>query len=243
MRRAMLLAGLVLPLAACGGGSKNASSSSTPLDAVKSAAQKTYAAGSEAMAVTASVDEAGQSVALSGHGDFDTKTAKGATTLAVHAGPISTSVAEVLSGTSVYLKSPLLAGGLPGGKTWLKIDLAKLHISGIDLQSLLAQDPGAQLKALQSLKSATKVGTGQVGGANATHYTVQTTQAALPSYDVWVGDDGYIRRVQVTQASPKVSVTVDLSKFGETVTATVPPASQVYVSKNGSIPGLGGSGA
>ncbi|HEY4412436.1 MAG TPA: hypothetical protein VGN06_05515, partial [Gaiellaceae bacterium] len=102
---------------------------------------------------------------------------------------------------------------------------------------------GDQLKTLQSLKSATKVGTEQVDGASATRYTVQTTAKTFPSYDVWVGDDGYIHRVQVAQANPKVSVTLDFSKFGETVTATPPSASKVYVSKNGKIPGLGGSGA
>jgi hypothetical protein len=244
MRRALLLAALVLPLAACGGGGSKSSSTQTPADAVTSAAQKTYAAGSESMALTASVDAAGQAVTLAGHGAFDTKAGKGSMSLDVHAGPISTTVDEVLSGTAVYLKSPLLASALPGGKTWVKIDLAKVHLSGIDLQSLLTQDPSAQLKALQAVKSATKVdGTEQIGGVSTTHYRVHTAQKTLPNYDVWVGDDGYIRRVQVAETSPKVSVTVDLSKFGAKVSAAVPPASQVYESKNGTIPGLGGSGA
>jgi len=243
MRRAVLLALLVLPLAACGGGAKSSSTATTPIDAVKAAAKKTYAAGSEAMTLTGTVDAVGQSVGLSGRGAFDTKGGKGAMTLAVKAGPISTTVNEVLSGTDVYLKSPLLATDLPAGKTWVKIDLAKVHLSGVDLKSLLAQDPSAQLKTLQSLKSAKKIGTEQVGGVSTTHYTVQTTQKTLSSYDVWVGDDGYIHRVQVGEASPKVSVTVDLSKFGERVAAKAPPASEVFESKNGSIPGLGGTAA
>jgi len=244
MRRAALLVLLVLPLAACGGGSKSSSNNaSTPVEAVKAAAQKTYAAGSEALSLTASVDAAGQAVALSGHGAFDTKGRRGSMTLGVDAGPISTTVDEVLSGTDVYLKSPLLVAGLPAGKTWVKIDLRKVHLSGVDLQSLLAQDPSAQLKMLEALKSAKKVGTEQVGGVSTTHYAVETTQKTLSDYDVWVGDDGYIHRVQVGETSPKLAVTVDLSKFGQAVTAKVPPASEVYVSKNGSIPGLGGTGA
>lgn len=241
MRRLALLL-VVLPLAACGGGSKKASSSSTPLDTVKAAAQKTYAAGTEALALTANVETAGQTVTVSGNGAFATKSAQGSTSLHVNAGPVTTTVDEVLAGNAVYLKSPLLTSGLPAGKTWLKLDLAKVHISGIDLQSLLAQNPGQELKTLQSLKSATKVGTGQVDGVSATHYTVKTTAKTVPSYDVWVGDDGYIRRVQIAQANPKVSVTIDLSNFGEKVTAPPPPASKVYVSKNGTIPGLGGTG-
>lgn len=244
MRRALLLTALVLPLAACGGGSTKSSSSQTPVDAVKSAAQKTYSAGSESMALTASVDASGQSVALSGHGAFDTKAIKGSMSLDVHAGPITTSVDEILAGTAVYLKSPLLAAALPGGKTWVEIDLTKVHLTGVDLQSLLTQDPSAQLKTLLHVKKATKVGGAeQVGGVSTTHYRVQTEQKTFPNYDVWVGDDGYIRRVQVAEASPKVSVTVDLSKFGEKVSAAAPPASQVYASKTGAIPGLGGNGA
>ncbi len=237
MRRLALLV-LVLPLAACGGGSKSPASSTSPLDAVKAAAQKTYAAGSESLALTANVEAAGQAVALSGTGSFDTKTARGSMQLNVKAGPIATTVDEVLDGTAVYLKSPLLLSGLPGGKTWVKIDLAKVHVSGLDLQSLLAQNPGDQLKQLQTLKSATKVGTDQIG----THYKVQAATGTIRGYDVWVGDDGYIHRVLVAESSPKVSVTIDLSKFGAKVTAAPPPAAQVYESKNGSIPGLGGVG-
>jgi hypothetical protein len=238
MRRLALLV-LVLPLAACGGGSKSPASSSSPLDAVKAAAQKTYAAGSEALALTANVQVSGQAAALAGTGSFETKSARGSMRLNLKAGPIATTVDEVLAGAAVYLKSPLLVSGLPGGKTWLKLDLAKVHVSGLDLQSLLAQNPGAELKQLQALKSVTKVGTDQIG----THYKVQTTTGTISGYDVWVGNDGYIHRVVVAESSPKVSVTIDLSKFGEKVTAAAPPAAQVYESKNGSIPGLGGVGA
>ncbi|MGH2971091.1 MAG: hypothetical protein ACRDNM_00645 [Gaiellaceae bacterium] len=242
MRRLALLV-LVLPLAACGAGGSKKSSSSTPLDAVTAAAQKTFAAGTESLSLTANVQAAGQTVTLGGTGAFATKGARGSMSLHVDAGPVATTVEEVLAGTAVYLKSPLLVAGLPAGKTWVKLDLAKLHVSGIDLQSLLEQNPAEQLKTLESLKSATKVGTGQVGGVSATHYTVQTAVKTFPSYDVWVGDDGYIHRVQVAQGNPKVSVMLDLSKFGEPVTATPPPAAKVYTSKNGTIPGLGGTGA
>ena len=238
MRRLALLV-LVLPLAACGGGSKSPSSSSSPLDAVKAAAQKTYAAGSEALALTANVQVSGQAAALAGTGSFETKSASGSMHLNLKAGPIATTVDKVLAGTAVYLKSPLLVSGLPGGKTWVKLDLAKVHVAGLDLQSLLAQNPGGQLKQLQTLKSATKVGTDQIG----THYKVQAATGTITGYDVWVGNDGYIHRVVVAESSPKVSVTIDLSKFGEKVTAAAPPAAQVYESKNGSIPGLGGVGA
>src|SRR5947209_5590626 len=155
MRRVVLIAVLVLPLAACGGGSKSPTSSVAPLEAVKAAAQKTYAAGSEALALSANVVASGQTVALSGNGSFDIKSKRGSMKLNVKAGPVDTSVDEVLVGTAAYLKAPLLTSGLPSGKTWVKIDLAKVHVSGLDLQSLLAEDPGALLQRLQALKSAT----------------------------------------------------------------------------------------
>jgi hypothetical protein len=240
MRRALALAVLPLALAACGGGgSKTSSSSAAPIDAVKAAAQKTYAAGSESLALSANAEASGQAVALSGTGAFDIRGARGSMHLNVKAGPVATTVDEVLVGSALYLRSPLLTSGLPGGKKWLKLDLRKLRVPGLDLQSLLAQDPGAQLKRLQALKSASKVGTDDVG----THYKVQATTGTVSGYDVWVGSDGYIHRVVVAQSSPKVSVTVDLSKFGEKVTAAAPPAARVYESKSGSIPDLGGVGA
>jgi len=239
MRRLAPLA-LLLPIAAgCGGGSKSTASSTPPLEAVKAAAEKTFAAGSESLALTATADASGQSVELSGHGAFDTKTARGTLALEINAAPISTTVDEILLGTAAYLKSPLLTGGFPGGKTWLKLDLSKVHVSGLDFQTLLTQDPGAELKQLEAIKSATKVGSDRIG----THYRVQAATGTIRGYDVWVGDDGYIHRVVVAQSSPKASVTVDLSKFGEKVTAAAPPAAQVYESKNGSIPGLGGLGS
>ena len=238
MRRLAPLVLLVPLAAACGGGSKRNVSNAAPIDAVKAAAQKTYDAGSEALALRANVDASGQSIALSGNGGFDTKTSRGSIHLDVNAAPISTTVDEILVGTAAYLRSPLLTGGLPGGKTWLKLDLSKIHVSGLDFQTLLTQDPGAELKQLESIKSATKVGSDNVG----THYKVKATTGTIEAYDVWVGDDGYIHRVVVAQSSPKASVTIDLSKFGEKVTAAAPPAGQVYDSKTGSIPGLGGVG-
>src|SRR3954447_24104677 len=97
MRRALALAFLPLALAACGGGgSKSASSGPTAIDAVKTAAQKTYAAGSASLALSANVEASGQPVALSGTGAFDIKGARGSTHLNVKAGPVATTVDEVL---------------------------------------------------------------------------------------------------------------------------------------------------
>ncbi|MGZ4292446.1 MAG: LppX_LprAFG lipoprotein [Gaiellaceae bacterium] len=232
---------LVLPLAACGGGSNKSASTQKPLDAVRSAANKTIAAGSESVSMRATA----ALVEVEGTGAFATKAPRGSLTVHVHGGPVTTTLDEVVVGTTVYLRSPLLFGNLPAGKTWIGIDVSKTTVGGFDLQSLLGQNPGNQLEYLKAVKSATRVGSDQIGGVSATHYRATLDGSKLPAaakagisaYDVWVGDDGYIRRVQVGTSKPETSVTVDLSNFGRTVTATAPPAGKVYASND--IPGLG----
>jgi hypothetical protein len=158
----------------------------------------------------------------------------------------------VLSGNKVYLRSPLFGVVLPTGKTWVELDLSKgATAGGIDLGSLLSQDPSQALDALQNLSTVTEVGTAQLGGVSTTHYKATVTKSSATTnaggvYDVWVGDDGYIHRVRTIVAGSSgsttgaVAATSNLSGFGEPVTVTVPPASQTVVSSNGSIPGLGG---
>lgn len=247
MRRvAVALLVLPLALAACGGGggSKGSSASaSTPLEAVKAATKKTLAAGTETIKLTISGTTGGQSLSMTGSGAIDTKTLGGTMHLKLDAGPVATTFDEVFTPKFVYLKSPLLAGQLPPGKSWIKVDTSAAEkASGIS-SNLMAQNPADELKKLQDLKSATKVGTDALG----THYKATVDTSKLPAsvrktgvggYDVWVGADGYIRRIEVGASG--VSVTVDFTDVGKPVTVTPPPESQVYAPTNGSLPGLGG---
>jgi len=258
MRRATFLL-LLVPLAAagCGGSKAKNANSASPLDAVRSAAQKTEQSGSAHLSLTAKVVAGGQNVDLKGDGAFDVKAHDGSLNATFDASALSGTIQEVQKGTDLYLKSDLFALALPAGKTWIKLDLAKAAKSrGVNLQALLAQDPSASLKALQALRSATKIGTEQVGGVATTHYRAQidtsklSGASSLPSagtYDVWVGDDGYIHRVEAVVSAGKTSsgnvnatVTTDLSSFGSKVNVTVPPSGETYVTRGGSIPGLGG---
>ena len=244
-RAAVALLLLPLALAACGGGgSKSGSgSASTPLDAVKAATTKTLAAGSETIKLTIQGSTGGQSLSMTGTGAIDTKTLGGTMHLSLDAGPIATTFDEVFTPKFVYVKSPLLSGQLPAGKSWIKVDAtAAAKASGVP-STLMSQNPADELKKLQDLKSATKVGTDSLG----THYTATLDTSKLPAsvkktgvggYDVWVGADGYIRRIKVGASG--VSVTVDFTDVGKPVTVTPPPASQVYETSNGSLPGLGG---
>lgn len=238
MKRAALLL-LVAPFVfvACGG-AKHPASSSSALGAVEASALKTVQAGSEHLTLKATATAGGQQVVLSGTGAFDTKRRRGSMHVNLTAGTLTAALDEVLVGTDAYIRSPLLAAALPPGKKWLKIDLAKAgKAAGFNLSVLTAQDPGQALSYLRSLKSVTTVGKETVDGVSTTHY--RAVQAGSGTYDAWVGDDGYIRRVRVvTTSGGKVSATTDLSDFGTSVHVIVPSAAESYATN--SIPGLGG---
>ena len=126
----------------------------------------------------------------------------------------------------IYVNMPLLASKLPEGKTWMKIDLAKLASkAGIDasqLGSLNQADPTQFLSYLRASTGAvTTVGGEQIDGVPTTHYraTLQldrildrlpgSQRAAARSVlehlgtgsipvDVWVDQQGRLRRMQLS---------------------------------------------
>jgi LppX_LprAFG lipoprotein len=264
MRRtvAVLLA-LPLVAAACGGGGKSSSVVKlTPVAYVHSAAEKTAAQPSEHVAIAVSAVAGSQEVRLSGGGDFDSANRLGQIHFDVNAGPLSSTMDGIYSGTSFYLKSPLVASALPGGKTWLKVDLEQAaKAKGLDLSTLAGQDPSKSLAQLQSLGNVSAVGSETIGGVATTHYRGEldpsklagaaklpqlATAAPIP-YDVWIGDDdGYVRKVtshyslQRSGTTATVSLDETFSSFGEHVSVTVPPATDVYDATNLAINGTGG---
>ena len=149
------------------------------MDAVTAAAKKTADAGSMKLGLTAAAT-GGTKVAVAGAGGFDTSKHEGQLHLHFSTSGISSTMDVVLSGNKVYLRSPLFSLLLPTGKTWIELDLSKgATAGGIDLGSLLSQDPTEALDALQSLSTVTEVGTVQLGGVSTTHYkaTVKKTSA------------------------------------------------------------------
>ena len=267
--RAAIAVLLVMPFAAaaCGGGGESNSSSPpvvsnlAPAAYVKHSARQTAKATSVHMTMKAAVNAAGQQATITGSGDFDQPNHVGSMHADFSAGGMSGSIDEVISGTTVYLSSPLFSAALPQGKTWLKLDLQKAgKAHGIDFSTLLSQSPSRSLGQLRGLVNVKKVGTEQVGGTATTHYRghidlskvpqgaklEKLTHATYTPFDIWVGnDDGYIRRLRfgVATASGGNSVnavmTMEFSDFGKTVHVTEPPASEVYDATNLAIPGLG----
>jgi hypothetical protein len=257
---------LVLPVgaAACGGGGKGSTTGATDAaSVVQAAVAKTAKAGGEHAVLTASVKAAGQSVTLSGTGDFDSAKQLGKLQASITLAGVDTKIEEVLSGSTIYVSTPLFAAVLPGGKTWLKVDLANPPKSlGAYATALGTQDPAAALAQLKALTGVQEAGSQTIAGVDSTRYrgtidvaklpaetaaAVQASGASFGPIDVWVGSDGYVHRVRVPTSvgaggqAAKTTLTMTLSRFGGGVSGvSVPPASQTADASQVTIPGLGG---
>lgn len=258
---------VVLPIAvaACGGGSKQSANAKklSPSAYVALAGKKTAKESSEHVVLNGSTTVSGQTVTLSGKGDFDNHARVGTFKLDFNAGGLSTTIDEVVSAPRIYLRSPLLEGQLPKGKTWVSIDLRRaLSARGIDISTLSAQDPTQALAQLQRLGTVTKVGSDTIDGTSTTHYVGHIDPSKLPqgkqlkvlknaSYgplDIWVGSDDLVRRLTFSftvapsgaPSKQTVSLTSDFSDFGKIVKADLPPASSTFDATQTSITGLGG---
>jgi hypothetical protein len=150
----------------------------------------------------------------------------------------------------IYMKMPALAGKLPGGRTWIKLDLTKAaHSAGIDLSqlsSLNQTDPTQFLHYLRaSSGSVAIVGSESVDGVSTTHYhaTLQLSSilARLPSseqaagkaaleklasggaipVDVWVDAQGRVRRIQLSTVTSVPTGTAGGPGAATGITSTV----------------------
>ena len=144
-------------------------------------------------------------------------------------------------------------GQLPNGKSWVKVDLERaLKKLGVDLANLgVGQSPTGVLAQLRGSTNTQKVGTETIDGVRTTHYrgtvdvqdaldqatakerkTLQRlldeakahgVDATSTTFDVWVGDDGLVRRL--TQRVGSVGhLTITFSDYGEPVHIEAPAA-------------------
>lgn len=264
MRRGLLLLVAPLALVACGGGGKQQVTGPKldPVAFVRHAAHSTAAAPSEHVTMNGTTSVAGTTATIKGTGDFRNAKLLGSMHASFSAAGTSGQIDEVLSGTSLYMSSPLFSGLLPSGKTWAKLDFQKaLASKGINFSQLLGQTPAQSLKQLAAAGEVTKVGTETIDGVETTHYRAHIDPSKLPqgakiealthakygATDIWIGNsDGYIHRTteaysySASGRSVSTRLTMDFSKFGESVHVTVPPASETYDMTNAAIQGLGG---
>ena len=122
---------------------------------------------------------------------------------------------------------------LPGGKSWMKVDLEEVLGDGINA------DPREQLDQLESVSDLTVVGSDKIRGAQKTHYRglIDAEAAglggAVPT-DIWVRRPGYVRR-QTAKApydflggAGSTEIRMELFAFGSAPEAVIPPESMVF---------------
>jgi hypothetical protein len=188
---------------------------------------------------------------VTAEGAFDYGTRRGRMSMDI---PGLGAVDAIADGSVLYMKFPgALAQQLPGGKSWVELDVeAAARQSGFDLSELSQVQQGDPTQALHYLRGASddvrKVGEQDLRGAHTTHYTAtldlkkaasslsgsQRTAydkaiaklgtATLPA-DIWIDDAGRARKLSFTQDA--ADVTLELYDFGVDVDATPPAPSDV----------------
>jgi hypothetical protein len=158
----------------------------------------------------------------------------------------------VTDGTSVYMRSGLLAAGL-GGKEWMKLDLERFGAAmGIPITSpeMAPRSASEQLRMLRAVSGdVTEHGSEQVRGVDTTHYSATVdllrTVESLPEsqreaarlgmekliavsgqsempIDVWIDDEERIRRFELEQAMSQAGIEVKMHVAMEYVRFGVP---------------------
>ena len=222
-----LLLALAIPLSACGA-EDAAQEARDAIDPVAQAATKTAKAGGIQMRFLGSVDGVGlpDQIPIRGSGVVDSAARKGRLSFRMElpGGLGDTKVEQIIDGLVIYMKMDQLSRLIPGGKEWLKIDLAKAAKSqGLNLEQLMqlgsgSTDPAAVLDYLKGAGSAKRVGNEKVNGVQTTRYDVQVdlrkaskeagskqvtrsveqlikmTGTSKIPVQVWIGEDGLVRR-------------------------------------------------
>jgi hypothetical protein len=226
---------------------------------VLQAGQQTHAAKSGRVSFKVSVKGGATSGTMTGQGVFSQRRFHLTMDLGDLAGLGGGEAELVFENPAIYMKLPSAsAAELPPGKEWLKLDLGKLgETQGLDLSQLLQLNQSDPSQALDFLQGASddfrKVGTDEVRGAPATHYggTIDLQQVANEApaevreqyerlfqlngqktvpMDVWIGDDGFVRKVSFTQQVPNggsMLIEEEFYDFGTDEQVTTPPSDEV----------------
>ena len=228
---ALALACSAVVLAGCG--------VSKTLDPVAAAATKTENAGGVKVVMTVGVTAGGKTFTVDANGAFDKD--EGQLTLALGGqGTAELRFLQEGGDPVVYLNMPMLSSQLPGGKSWIRLDVAKAgQALGVNVDQLLSQagqNPADALDLLRASGSVDEVGTETVNGEPTTHYKAtidlekavsklgdraqqlvqhlidQGAPSSLP-VDVWIGDDGLVRKLTMDESvsASGSSAEVDLS--------------------------------
>jgi hypothetical protein len=225
----LTLALAALPLA-CGG------ESLSPQAAVAQAATKYEEAGSSRVSMSATTTGVpGGPFTFTAEGEFDRE--RGRMTMDMSelgeatGGAFAGELEMILDDLVMYMKFPeAITEQLPGGKSWVRIDLREAGKEfGIDLEELMQVQQSDPSQSLQYLRGASddfeEVGEEEVRGVETTHYrgtidlhkaVEQLPENARESFeraidligtdelplDVWIDGDGMARRMKYEQPLP-----------------------------------------
>jgi hypothetical protein len=244
--------------------------STKPADAVVAAAAKSENAGGAKLSMSVSVSDpaAQKSASVTASGVFDESNADlnidlsglgGSSGLSLPAalGSLEVRYLQENGDPVVYANVPFLGAMLPGGKSWVRVDLEQAgKAAGFDVNQFLnqsSQNPGQILDMLRATGSVREVGSDTVDGVTATHYTAtidldkaaglvgqdakslvdRLIAAGAPAsvpLDVWIGnDDGLVRKLTVDEQLKQATVdlTLEISDYGTPVSVSAPPSDQV----------------
>lgn len=160
--------------------------SGTPI--ARAAAVAANHAGGISVAMRGTIEAKGVETTVTGKGSIDRRSQRGSfdSTTAIHGAKLA--VRQVMDGSAVYLTSDAFKGRLPGGKSWMRIDLAEAaKTKNFDLSAFgtngPSQDPSQVLDYLAGARKVQKAGTEDVRGTKATRYrvTVDLKQAKARS--------------------------------------------------------------
>lgn len=212
------IASLALTVALVGCGSSSDDSEREAVNPLAHAVSATQAQSTARMTFTTEGDVSGQAIKGNGSGVVQFKPPKAQLNLKMSAAGQEISIDEVMDGTTMYMKLPKEAmAGVPGGKSWIKLDLDKATGGAISGAMNASQDPASQLKLLSALSGAKEVGKEKIGGDETTHYhgeldynqvaksgplelrkaaglALKVMENPTIPVDVWVDDSGRVRR-------------------------------------------------
>jgi hypothetical protein len=228
MRIAIAFLSLAVALVGCG-----SSGSDDPereaVNPLARAVSATQAASTARMTFTTEGEVSGQSIKGNGSGIVQFKPPKAQLNLKMSAAGQEISIDEVMDGTTMYMKLPKEAmAGVPGGKSWIKLDLDKASGGAISGAMNATQDPSSQLRLLSALSDAKEVGKEKIGGDETTHYhgeldyqqvaksgpqelrkaaelALKVMEDTTVPVDVWVDGSGRVRRQKLALNTKAVS--------------------------------------
>lgn len=218
MNRSLLAAVAALVLlsgAACGAGEGEAD--------LAAAADRTVETGSSRFTIsgTAKLGDGTERFACSGAANYAEERLR----LNCAYGP-SRALEVVAIGTTMYMRGEILGFGSLDRSAWIRMDDDESFAELITPQRLLALLRGASTRT-------ERVGEEQVRGADTVRYRLEVEceaaeldcDGATAPVDVWVDDDGLVRRIEVDEQAS--SFTLEFHALGEPVDVEPPPPGDV----------------